>query len=108
MKHTFVVTFVLVLVFLLSQLMGLWIVDKYINHPSSVQQGEVVWNNLPYNFERPPVQNKSIFFIQIMIALLIGTLLVLWLIRIHKPWILKLWLFGVVCLTLSFAFAAFI
>lgn len=108
MKHTSAVTLILVAVFLLSQATGLWIVDKYINHPSSEQAGEVVWNDLPYHFERPPVQNRTSSFIPIVIAIIIGTLLVLWLIRLRKPWILRLWFFGVVALTLSFSFAAFV
>ena len=108
MKHTSIVTLILVGIFLLSQVTGLWIVDKYINHPSSERAGEVVWNDLPYNFERPPVQNKTSSFVPIAIAIIIGTLLVLWLIKLGKPWILRLWFFGVIALTLSFSFAAFV
>ncbi len=108
MKHSSQITLILVVVFLLSQVVGLLIVDKYIDHTTSAELGKTTFKELPYHFERPPVENSSTSFIPIAIALLIGTLLVLWLITLNKPWILRGWLFLVVVLMLSFAFAAFI
>ena len=107
MKHSARITLILVFVFALSQIMGLWIVSKYIDVSASINGQKVVWQDLPYKMERPVVENESTSFIPIAIALIIGTLLVLLLIKINKPWILKIWFLAVICLTLSFAFAAF-
>jgi presenilin-like A22 family membrane protease len=108
MKHTTTITFILVVVFLLSQLMGLWIVDQYIDHPASKEQQATVWQPLPYHFERPPIENQSTSFIPLFIAIIIGTLLVLILIKYNFFLILKIWFFLVIIITLAFAFAAFL
>src|SRR3989344_5981094 len=83
MKHTSIVTLILVGIFLLSQVTGLWIVDKYINHPSSERAGEVVWNDLPYNFERPPVQNKTSSFVPQEVALALAVFVSVW--KMFRP-----------------------
>ena len=108
MKHATPITFILVGVFLLSQLTGLWIVDRYIDHPSSVGQQQTVWQPLPYHFERPPVENQTSSFIPLFIAILLGTGLVLLLIKYNLSIVLKLWFFLVIIITLAFGFAAFL
>lgn len=108
MKHTLKVTFALVLFFFMAQLIGLLVINHYIDHKKTAETKSVAWQPLPYNLERPEVKNQSISFIYITIAVLIGTFLVLLLIRFNKPLIWKLWFFATVWLTLSIAFAAFI
>lgn len=108
MKHTLKVTIALVLFFFMAQLMGLLIINHYIDHKKTSETKKVEWRPLPYNLERPEVKNQSASFIYIAIAVLIGTFLVLLLIKFNKPLIWKLWFFGTVWLTLSIAFAAFI
>ena len=108
MKHTLKVTIALVLFFLIAQFTGLLVVNHYIDHKKTVETKTVEWKPLPYNLERPEVKNQSTSFIYITIALLIGTLLVLVLIKFNKPFIWKIWFFLTVWLTLSIAFASFI
>ena len=107
MKHTPKVIIALVSFFFLAQFTGLLVVNHYIDHKKTVETKKIEWQPLPYNFERPEVKNQSASFIYITIALLIGTLLVLLLIKFNKPFIWKLWFFLTVWLTLSIAFAAF-
>lgn len=108
MKHTLKVTIALVLFFFMAQFTGLLIINHYIDHKKTFETKKVEWQPLPYNLERPEVKNQSFSFIYISIAILIGTILVLMLVRFNKPLIWKLWFFVTVWLTLSIAFSAFI
>ena len=108
MKHTFKVTVALVLFFFLAQFTGLLVVNHYIDHKKTIETKTVVMKPLPYGLERPEVKNQSASFIYITMAIFIGTILVLLLIKFNKPIIWKLWFFATVWLTLSIAFAAFL
>lgn len=106
MKHTLTVTLVLVLLFFVAQVIGLAITNAYIDHKASEEKGEVIFLNLPYDIERPPVEQKS-SFVFIITAVLIGTVLVLLLIKFRKTLLWKIWFFLAVVLCLSIAFSAF-
>jgi len=108
MKHTPKVIFALVSFFFIAQFTGLLVINHYIDHEKTIETKKIEWQPLPYNLERPEVKNQSASFIYITIAILIGTFLVLLLIKFNKPFIWKLWFFATVWLTLSIAFAAFI
>lgn len=105
MKHTFKITLVLVVIFFIAQIIGLVIVNKYIDHKKIIE-GVIEFQPLPYNIERPQVE-ESTSFIWIIAAILFGTFIFLILIkyRIFKVW--KLWFFVAVWVTLSIALAAF-
>ena len=92
----------------MAQFAGLLVVNHYIDHKKTIETKTVAWQPLPYNLERPEVKNQSTSFIYVTIALLIGTILVLLLIKFNKPFIWKFWFFATVWLTLSISFAAFI
>ena len=94
MKHNIKITSTLVLVFLLAQFVGLFIVNFYIEHDLPVQP--------------PKVENKSLSFIPIVIGILIGTLLFLLLARFRKPFVLKIWFFATIWFTLYLSFNVFI
>lgn len=108
MNHTFKVTVALVIFFFMAQFIGLLVINHYIDHKRTVEAKAIVFKPLPYGFERPEVKNQSTSFIYITLAVLIGTALVLLLIKFNKQFIWKLWFFATVWLTLSIAFAAFI
>ena len=108
MKHTFKVIIALVLFFFMAQFTGLLIINHYIDHKKTIETKTSVFRPLPYNLERPQLENQSTSVIYITMAILIGTILVLLLIRFNKPFIWKLWFFATVWLTLSIAFAAFL
>ncbi len=108
MKHTLKVTVALTLFFFLAQVIGLLIVNQYIDHKKTIETQTVVLKELPYGLERPQVQNQSTSFIYIAIAILIGTLLLLFIIKTNIILLWKIIFFFSVTLTLAIAFAAFI
>lgn len=102
MKHTLKITVLLVLLFFFSQVIGLLIVNKYIDHMMTEQTGNVTWVELPMGVERPQMEESS-SYIYIFIAILIGTLLVFALIKTKAYRLWKLWFFiaVVICLTIA-------
>ena len=107
MKHTMPVTIVMLSIFFISQLVGLAVVSNYIDYAVLSETGELVYKELPLNFERPEIEEKT-SFIYIILAVLIGTVLALILIRFNQHQIWKLWFLVAVFLTLSISFKAFI
>ena len=108
MKHTLKVAISLVLFFFMAQFVGLLVINYYIDHKKTIEMKAIAWQPLPYNLERPELKNQSVSFIYITMAILIGTILVLLLIRFNKTFIWKFWFFVTVWLTLSIAFATFL
>lgn len=106
MKHTLKVTLLLVSLFFAAQVIGLLVTNSYIDHDASEAEGKAVFAELPFDIERPPVEEGS-SFIFIMAAVLIGTLLVMLLIKFKKTFLWKIWFFLAVVMTLSIAFSAF-
>ncbi|MEK6984611.1 MAG: presenilin family intramembrane aspartyl protease [Nanoarchaeota archaeon] len=107
MKHTPKVTIALVLFFFMAQFIGLLIINQYIDHRKTIEQQEVVLKPLPYGFERPEIKNKSISFVPILLYIFLGTIMLLFIIRMNKPVLLRGMFFISVAITLSVAFAAF-
>ena len=111
MKHSLKITLILVAVFFVSQIVGLAITNEYISdRVINETTGEVVnvtYKALPMDLERPEVE-ESKSYIFIMIAVLIGTAIVLLLVKFkgHKIW--KAWFFLSVMICLAIAFSAFI
>lgn len=96
MKHTLKVTLVLIFLFLISQIIGLAVVQQYIKTEKP----------LPYGLERPPVVGTSLV-VYILVAVLIATVLVLLLIKFKKPSWWRAWFFLAVFFLLTIAFNAF-
>ena len=119
MKHNFRVTLILVMLFLLSQLVGLTVISQYITVEEVVKEVEIDgvkqeiivqvqdWEILPYGIERPEV-NEDRSYIGIIISILIATLLALMLIKLEARFLWKIWFFLSVWFTLSIAFNAFV
>ena len=107
MKHTLSITFLLVFIFLLTQVIGLSITNKYIDHKTTIETKKVTFEDLPYNLERPQIE-ESTSYIWIIAAILIGTILLLILMKFRKMNLWKLWFFIAVFSTMAIAFSAFI
>ncbi|RMF55979.1 hypothetical protein D6745_00650 [Candidatus Woesearchaeota archaeon] len=113
MKHSIKITAFLLLVFLASQLVGLLIINNYVDKEQTKRsfeetgQYKVVYKPLPYNVERPEV-DESTSFIPIIIAILVGTSLFLLLMRFKKVSVWKAWYFLSVFLCMTIALAAFL
>jgi len=106
MKHTLKISLILVFLFFVSQVVGLLVTNAYIDHEASEEAGEITFEQLPYSIERPPVEQKS-SFIFIITAILIGTVMVLLLIKFKRTFLWKVWFFLAVVVTLSIALSAF-
>lgn len=106
MKHRFSVTVLLLGLFLAAQLLGLGIVYKYVDVEKSAAEGQTVFKELPV-LERPPMDEKT-SFIPIMITILIGTGIMLLLLKYNLEWIWKLWFLFAVVMALTIAFGAFL
>lgn len=113
MKHTLKITLLMLSIFFITQIVGLAITKEYINvreyiHPETkAVTKEIVSEDLPYNIERPKVE-ESTSYIWIVIAILIGTLFLLLLIKYKMIGFWKLWFFVAVLFTMSIALSAFI
>jgi presenilin-like A22 family membrane protease len=111
MKHSLLITLILVGVFFVSQIVGLAITDQYIAEKVvNETTGEVInitYGSLPLDMERPEIEeSKSYLFI--LGAVLIGTMLVLLLIKFKGFKLWKIWFFLAVSLCLTISFWAFL
>ena len=113
MKHTLKITLLLVSIFFITQVVGLTITNEYIttkeyiDPETNIVTREVVSEDLPYKLERPQIE-ESTSYIWILAAIIIGTLLLLLLIKFRKLNLWKLWFFLAVFFTMAIAFSAFI
>ncbi len=110
MKHSTVITILLIGLFLAAQIVGLFVLKSYIDVPKTAETGNLTWEELPniagISFERPQIR-ESISFVYIIAAVIIGTLLVLLLIRFKTMMLWKLWYLLAVGITLTLSFGAF-
>ena len=107
MKHTLKITLLLVFIFFIAQVIGLSVTNKYIDHKATEISGNVTFEALPYNLERPEIE-ESTSYIYLLVAIIVGTLLLLLIIRFKKIGLWKLWFFLAVFFTMAIAFSAFI
>ncbi|MBS3116810.1 hypothetical protein J4421_04410 [Candidatus Woesearchaeota archaeon] len=106
MKHTPPITLLLLLLFLSAQFIGIFILTKYIDIEKSQETGQTEFRELPVG-ERPPLQEET-SFLPLMMAILIGTALLLLLIKYKLSWIWRGWFLIAIVVTLMIAFAAFV
>lgn len=113
MKHTLIVTLILVAIFFGAQIIGLAITHAYIDVEATEATGELTWDPLLQIgetdiIERPQVEKESSAFIYIIAAIVIGTVLALLLLRMKRKFFWKAWFFIAVAVCLSIAFNAFL
>lgn len=106
MKHSKKVTIILLITFLLAQFIGLGVIYNYIDTEKSAETGQTEFKELPIG-ERPPLDEQT-SYIPIVIAILIGTGLLLLLIKFNLTWIWKIWFLLAILIALSISFGAFI
>lgn len=108
MKHTFNISIVLVIVFLLSQIVGLSIIGRYVDADATEEAGEIQFKGLPYDLPRPETEGGGSAVTTIIAAILIGTVLVFLIMKFGEILWWKIWFFMAVSFCLLFAFSAFI
>lgn len=106
MKHTLKITFILLAIFLLAQFVGLAVLYKYIDVEKTKEAGKTVFQDLPIG-ERPPLEEKT-SFIPIILAVLLGTVILLILIKYKIYFLWKLWFLLAVVFALAISWAAFL
>ena len=92
--------------FLLAQFLGLFILSNYIDKELTKQSEKVVFKDLPIG-ERPPLDEKT-SYLPIILAILLGTVLILLIMKLRLNWLWKFWFLLAVVATLTVAFNAFI
>lgn len=100
MKHKITIIFILLGMFLVTQAIGLYVVNHY-------SQEE---NQLPYGMDSPEIkQDKDFYtlFPSIIIAFIIAIVLFFLLTKFKIEFILKLWFFLVIVIALAIAFNSF-
>lgn len=108
MKHTLKITLFLVFIFLAAQIIGLAVTHAYIDQEKTAETGELVFEDLPLGMERPEVEKGSSLLILVVGAIIVGTIILLLLIRFNVGILWKIWFFLAIWLTLTVAFGAFI
>ncbi|MFC1801072.1 presenilin family intramembrane aspartyl protease [Nanoarchaeota archaeon] len=103
MKHTLKVTIIMVVFFLIAQLIGLGVTYGYIDKEKSAAGEEVVFQELPFGMERPQIGGTALLFL-VAGAIIIGTIILLLLIKFKAGLFWKIWYFFAVWLTLAIAF----
>ncbi|MEW5896615.1 MAG: presenilin family intramembrane aspartyl protease [Nanoarchaeota archaeon] len=106
MKHNIKITVIVLLIFLLAQFIGIVIIYKYIDPLKSAETGKTEFKQLPIG-ERPPLEEKT-SFIPIIIAILIGTVILLLLMKYNLTLVWKLWFLIAVVLSLTVAWGVFV
>jgi presenilin-like A22 family membrane protease len=108
MKHTFSITFIMVLIFFLSQVIGLYALGANISGVTQTPGGEVIVEHADTAIgERPDIQGVETF-LYILVAVLIGTGLILLLVRFRKFSVWKGMFFFAVWMTCSVTIGVFI
>ncbi len=113
MKHSWQVSAVLLGIFLAAQVVGLFVVNSYVDVSASEKASReagkpvAVYHNLPYGVERPNFA-PDISYIFIGAAVIIGTVLLLLIIKFRKLTLWKLWYMLALIITLSVSFASFL
>ena len=109
MKHTLKITLVLALIFFISQLVGLAITNEYIDHKATAEKKEPVHKDLPFNMARPEVEGTGgLAVVLIGSTILVGTLLLLLIIKFGGITLWKIWFFIAITTCLTIAFSPFI
>lgn len=113
MKHPLQVSAVLLSMFLAAQVIGLFVVSSYVDVAASQKASEeagrpvVVYERLPYGIERPQIAPDA-SFIFMAVAILIGTLLLLLIIKFRKISLWKVWFLAAIIVTLTVSFSSFL
>jgi presenilin-like A22 family membrane protease len=106
MKHNWMITLTLIILFFVSQVVGLVVVDSYFE-----KSEEKEWKSLPsilgVDVERPEISPK-LSIVYMTVAIILGTVLILFIVSFKRVFIWKLWFLLSVILCLQISLAAFL
>lgn len=110
MKHDFVITINLLLIFLIAQAVGLLVIAQYVDIAETVTTGKTVSveQDIHQVIAPPEIDNETLGWLFIMVPVLIGTGLVLLIARFRLFALWKLWFMAAVVIAMSYAIHPFI
>ncbi len=97
MKHNLKITFILLAMFLVTQFIGIYVINHYINQD----------NELPFGLDSPEIEKESDyrnFFYVIIFAFAIAIAILFFLTKLKAQFVLKAWFFVVVTIALAIVF----
>ncbi|MBS3085805.1 hypothetical protein J4225_03930 [Candidatus Pacearchaeota archaeon] len=112
MKHNIKVTLILLAMFMITQLIGIYVVNYY--SPVKIIDGQVTKVSapgIPYGMQPPEIKEPTEYFqmmVSIFVAFAIAIALIFFLMKFGVEFILKLWFFVVIVIALGIAFNSFI
>ncbi len=109
MKHNLQITLILVLLFLASQLFGLFVINQNLSIETTTTNGEIVINVTHYETvfgDRPDVKNLDALIL-VLVSVLIGTGFILFVIKFGKVNIWKGFFFFAIFFSLSITIGVF-
>lgn len=116
MKHPIKLTLVLIAMFFIAQLIGIAVIHNYspevkqitIPQNQTNQTINVSVYNLPFGMNPPEGTTPSSSLISMIIAIAIGVVLILTLMKIRAELFIRIWFFGVITVALGVAINSFI
>jgi len=119
MKHPLKLTLLLITMFLISQLIGIAVIHNYSpqikqitissdNQTNINQTINVSVYNLPYGMNPPQEATPNSSLISIMIAIAIGVVLIIGLMKIKAEMFIRLWFFAIITIALGITINSFI
>jgi presenilin-like A22 family membrane protease len=110
-KHNIKITAVLIAMFIITQFIGLAVINFYTPKYQQVEINgtiqNITTNPLPYNMAPPEDINKNFSPLYIAISMAIAVALIFLLMTIKASWFLRLWFFIVVIIALGVSFNSF-
>lgn len=116
MKHNWKITILLLSMFILTQLIGLYVINHYspVKVVDNIQQNISAPNQLPFGLQPPPQIQQSTgdfwttYFPSIIFAFIIAISLFFVLTKFKAEFVLKAWFFIVVIIALSVSLLSFL
>lgn len=112
MKHTGKVTLILLAMFFVTQLIGIFVIHQYTPQISEITDADgnvvnITSYNLPYGMEPPQDINPGVTLISIAIAIAIAVSIMLILMKYNAEVLLRIWFFVVVAIALAITLNSF-
>ncbi|PIN93774.1 hypothetical protein COU54_01945 [Candidatus Pacearchaeota archaeon CG10_big_fil_rev_8_21_14_0_10_31_24] len=111
MKHSVLITILLIAMFFIAQLIGIAVVSVYspqtieVTNDNGQIENQTIYN-LPYGLDPPPENNPSSNLISIVVALAVAITLIFFLMKFNAEIFLRLWFFIVIALALGISLNA--
>ena len=109
MKHNYQVILILLAFFLVAQFIGLFVLNAYIDWDASTRAGEIQFKGMELGgveVLRPELE-PSTSFVYMSVAIIIGTLIILLLVKLNATTLWRYWFFFAVLFCLGISFGAF-